>query len=356
MANIGKVKTLILRVKIVILLLFFALQVGSSHAEPKITFASYGGTYQQKIVESLFAPAAKELNLTVLNETHKGIASVRVQVESGSPTWDIVQLGSEECAIGEKLGLFENLDSSIMDFEGIPKSARGKAWVGSNFYSIVLAWQKDKYPNKPPTSWKDFWDVENFPGTRSLPAFASGTIEAALMADGVRRDKLYPIDVKRGIGTIKRIAPHITVWWTSGAQSAQLLRDGEVDMIMTWGSRVAAALADGANIDFTYHDGILGVGCFAIPKGAPNAQLAQQMVSLMISPNIQANIPEVLQYYGPVNLKAFEVKAFSKDALEKSNSSPENAAKQIIFDADWWRDNQLKLKVDERYKEVVVAN
>ena len=45
-----------------------------------------------------------------------------------------------------------------------------------------------------------------------------------------------------------RPAPALTAlnrpFWTSGAQSSQLLKDGEVDMIVMWGSRVAAVLGD----------------------------------------------------------------------------------------------------------------
>ena len=45
------------------------------------------------------------------------------------------------------------------------------------------------------------------------------------MAAGVAPDKLYPLDVDRAFKKLEEIKPHITVWWTSGAQSAQLLKD-----------------------------------------------------------------------------------------------------------------------------------
>ncbi len=339
----------------VIAIAAFALQIAAAQAQDKITFASYGGKYQQNVVKALLAPAGEKLGVKVLDETHKHLSSVRVQVQSGSPSWDIVQLGSDECAVGEEKGLFEELDRSIIDFTGIPADARGKAWVGANYYSIVLAWQKGKYGDKAPKNWQDFWNVEAFPGTRSLPAFASGTLEAALMADGVPPDRLYPLDVERAIEAVKKIAPHIAVWWSSGAQSAQLLKDREIDMMMIWGSRVAAAIEDGADVAFTYDEGILGVGCFAIPKGAPNAGLAQKMIAEMVKPEIQANIPVVLGYYGPVNEKAFEVPDLPEDIINTSNSSPANMKKQVVMSVDWWQENQNKLRVDERYKEVIIA-
>ena len=52
----------------------------------------------------------------------------------------------------------------------------------------------------------------------------------ALLADGVPADKLYPIDMDRAFHKLDEIKPHITVWWTTGAQPAQLLLDKEVVM------------------------------------------------------------------------------------------------------------------------------
>ena len=81
--------------------------------------------------------------------------------------------------------------------------------------------------------------------------------ETLLLADGVPADKLYPLDLDRAFKKLDEIKPHITVWWTSGAQSAQLLNDGEVDMVMAWNGRVSALTKEGAKVAFTYNQGIL---------------------------------------------------------------------------------------------------
>src|SRR6516165_2101981 len=49
----------------------------------------------------------------------------------------------------------------------------------------------------------------------------------ALLADGVPRDKLYPLDIDRAFKKLDRIKPHIKVWWREGNQSQQLIRDSE---------------------------------------------------------------------------------------------------------------------------------
>ena len=37
---------------------------------------------------------------------------------------------------------------------------------------------------------------------------------------------------------LEEIKPHIDAWWDSGAQSIQLLADGEVDMLPIWNGRI----------------------------------------------------------------------------------------------------------------------
>jgi len=323
----------------------------TASAQDSVVFAGFGGQYQGSIRKALFDPAGAKLGVKVREESHSGLASVRVQVQSGKPGWDIVQLGEADCTRGQNEGLFEPLDYSKIDTAGIAPQARGSAYIGSNYVSVVLAWQKDKYKDKPPRGWKDFWNPNEFPGRRAMHVYPQESLEVALLADGVDKDSLYPLDADRALASLARIKPSIDVFWQSGAQAAQLLKDGEVDMMVIWGSRVASVLADGALVDFTYDQALLGFGCFAIPKGASNAAAAQRMIAQMVTPEIQANIPDLLPYYGPINERAFEVKTFSAAALAKANSSPLNKGRQAAIQPGWWADNIAK--VQERYQALI---
>lgn len=330
-----------------------ALNVALSPAQAgdEVVFAGFGGQYQSNVRKALFDPAGSALGVGVSEESHSGLASVRVQVQSGQPGWDIVQLGEADCARGQDEGLFEPLDYSLIDVDGIAPEAHGPSFIGSNYVSVVLAWNKETYGDHPPRDWKDFWNPQAFPGRRAMHIYPQESFEIALLADGVPKDELYPIDVERALASLEKIKPSIDVFWQSGAQAAQLLKDGEVDMMVIWGSRVASVLADGAPVDFTYQDGLLGFGCFAIPKGAKNVDAARKMIGKMVSPEIQANIPEYLDYYGPINSRAFEVKAFSEGALAKANSSPQNRARQLAIQPQWWAENIAA--VQERYRALI---
>ncbi len=319
------------------------LGTGAAHAEESITVASWGGVYQDAERAAFFEPAAKALGITIKEETLSGIVDVRLQVQSGAVSWDIAELGSSDCAQGAKEGLFETLDFNVINKDGFVPGSFSDHWVGSMFYSVVLAWNKAKYGANPPKNWADFWNVEKFPGTRSLHNSPGGPLELALIADGVEKDKLYPLDVDRAFKKMEEIKPAITVWWTSGAQTTQLLKDREVDMIAIWVSRAIAAQKAGAEVDFTFDQGELDYGCFVIPKGSKKKDLAMKALAQFTSPELQANIPRHIDY-GPINIKAFDTGKIPAEKLPGLNSSPENAAKQFVYDAIWWGDHGGELQ------------
>ena len=98
-----------------------------------VRFAGYGGKYQENISKALLQPAARSLNIALREDSHDALPAVRLQVHSGRPAWDLVQLGASECARGEREGLFEKLDYSEIDASGLPPDARSETWVGTNY-------------------------------------------------------------------------------------------------------------------------------------------------------------------------------------------------------------------------------
>lgn len=318
------------------------LSATSAVAQQTITFASFGGAYQAAQRKALLDPIEKQLNIVIKEDTLTGIADVRAQVRANAVKWDVADLGAASCSRGTVESLFEPLDYSVISTDGVDKAMVHTDWIGVIYYSTVIAWSTQKFGVNGPQTWVDFWDVKKFPGTRSLSRGASETMEIALMADGVPLDQLYPIDVERAIKSLEKIKPNVVAWWTSGAQSAQLLKDGEADMVAIWNGRASAVIKDGAKAATTYNQGILNADCLVIPKGAKNAALAQKVIALMVSPELQADIPNYIDY-GPITAKAFETGKISPEVAERVNSSPKNAARQTRMNFDFWRENLAKL-------------
>ncbi|MGF7162119.1 putative spermidine/putrescine transport system substrate-binding protein [Rhodoligotrophos appendicifer] len=314
-----------------------ALLATPALAEDQITIASWGGNYQEALSKAVWQPTAEKLGIKILEDSTNGLADVRAQVSSGSVLWDITELTIDGCAQGQTEGLFEDLDYSVINKDGFDPAVVQKTYIGLNYYSNVIGWNKDKFKDGP-QSWADFWDVEKFPGRRSLRNDPAEVLEAALLADGVAPDQLYPLDLDRAFKSLEKIKPHISVWWSSGAQSAQLVADGEVDLIGAWNGRISAAVKSGAPFDFTFNQGLLIADCLVIPKGVKNKDLAMKALATAVSADILANLPQYIDY-GPANLKAYDTGKITPEMAKSLNTSPENAKKQAVVRGDWWGEN-----------------
>jgi len=318
-----------------------------SLAQDSVTVVSFGGDYQAAERQAMYAPTAEKLGITINEDSLTGIADVRLQVQGGATSWDIVELGRQYCLSDEAETLFEPLDFSLIpNAADLGEGTSGERWVlGPVYYSYVLAWSTKAYGDNPPQNWADFFDTEKFPGKRALYAQPRFMLELALRGDGVPREDVYPIDLERALDKIRSIKDDVAVFYTSHGQSVQLIKDGEVDLLVMGDGRAVAAQKDGADVQFTYNDGIIDAGCLAIPKGAPNKELAMKVINEFLAPDIQANIPAAF-HYGPVNPKAYETGKITPEVAASLNSSPDNISRQLVLDSAWWAENESDVQLE----------
>ncbi|WP_374440935.1 ABC transporter substrate-binding protein [Stella sp.] len=322
------------------------LGVAAPTAAQELTVVSFGGSYQAGQSKALFQPAAAAMGIKVKEETYSGIADLRLKIRAGANTWDIVTSGSGSAARAGAEGILEKLDYKVIDVSSFTPGFYQDYCVGGDVFSTVLAWNTKTFGDKGPQSWADFWDVKKFPGKRSYRNAVAGALEPALMADGVPPNKVYetlsaPGGIERAIKKIKELKPHIAVWWSSGAQHAQLMKDGEVDMITGWNGRFDVVAKDGGKVAYTFNQGLLDYDCYAIAKGAPNKDLAMKFLAEISKPKYQAEFTKYITY-GPTNKKAYELGTIDADYAKRLPSHPDNAARQLIIDLDWYIKNEAK--------------
>ena len=323
-------------------LLAFSFQTAS--AEP-ITVVSWGGSYGKAQDRALFTDASNHSGIAINRESGASMTKTCLQVQSGSVTWDLVVTGSGGAAAAAADGCLEKIDYSVVDVSDFYPGLYTDYCVGSDVFATVMAWNTDKYgePGSPgaPSSWADFWDVKKFPGTRAYRANnVDGALEPALMADGVSPEKVYevlatPEGKRRAINKIRELKPHIAVFWGSGAQQAQLMKDAEVDMSTGWNGRFDNAKKDGAKVGYTFNQALLDYDCFAMPKGAPNKEVAMRFLAEVSKPQYQANLPFYITY-GPTNRKAYEMTKAPKELIESLPSHPKNVPLMLPVSLDWY--------------------
>ena len=321
----------------------------------EVTVASWGGSYQEAQDKALFTPGEKSSGIKVKQETYGGMSDVRLQVNTGNVTLDIVSSGSGGAARAAAEGLLETLDYDIIDVSDFYPTLYTDTCVGSDVFSTVYAWNTETYGDDGPQSWADFWDTEKFPGTRAYRAKVDGALEPALLADGVPMDEVYEVlnseeGIERAIDKIRELKDNIDVFWTSGAQHAQLMKDGEVDMSTGWNGRFDNAAKDGAKVKYSFNEALLDYDCFAIPKGAPNKDAAMRFLAEISKPELQANLPLHITY-GPSNKAAYELGTIDEDLAKRMPSHPDNAAMQLPVSLEWY--GKWQQTASEMYQEML---
>ncbi|WP_137391121.1 ABC transporter substrate-binding protein [Rhodoligotrophos defluvii] len=304
-------------------------------AQETVTYATDGGNILDVMKKTLIGPAEQKLGIRVVPDPNADRYPVlKAQVLSGKPTWDVVDFSAGYCARGQQEGLLEPLDySEIPNAASVPEQFKDEYSVGLSAYATVLAYNTDTYGDNGPKTWADFWDVEKFPGRRALRNYARPTLEIALLADGVAPEDLYPLDVDRAYKKLEEIKPHINVWWTSGAETTQLLFDGEVDMLPLWDGRADTAIQEGAAAKFTRNQAIMEYTCLAVLKGTQHKDAAMKFINALLDPKGQAGwATDYLT--GPLNT-AFAQHVEPK-RLARLTTAPENLKVQVPLNAAWW--------------------
>ncbi|MGI9311787.1 MAG: ABC transporter substrate-binding protein [bacterium] len=333
----------------------FALTTINAVADDEVTVASWGGSYQDAQSKALFQPVSEALGIRINEETYKGIGQVRTKVAANAVPWDIISTGSGGGARACVEKILIPLDYDLIDVSNFVADTHLPCCVGSDVFATVMAWNTETYGDNGPQSWADFWDADKFPGTRAIRGKMHGMLEPALMADGVPPAQVYQVldseaGIRRALDKIRELKPHVAVWWGSGAQHAQLMKDGEVDMTTGWNGRFDVARADGAQVAYTYNQGLQDYDCFGIPTGAPNQDLAMRVIAEMSKAEFQVNLPKYITY-GPTNSDVYKIGKVDDAVARKLPSHPDNARKLLPVSQEWYA--KWEKLASEMYQDMI---
>ena len=320
-------------------------------AAGKIVLRTIGGAYEEAVVKAIVEPFTKATGIEVV-KAPATLGKLLAMFESGNIELDVVDAGELGMISLSQKGALEKINYKgwkLANPDDIDPFVRRDDMVGDIYFSSVLGYNTQSFPTgKQPRSWAEFWDLKKFAGPRMLADLASGNIdlEFALLADGVPKDKLYPLDIERGFKSLDRVRPAIRKFWDTGALSAQMLADKEVVLGSIWNGRLQAIADKGAPVAIEWNEAALQVQFWAPLKGAKNGDNAQRFIDFACQPEIQAGVAKAIPY-GPTNLKAF--KGIPGDLAARLPSSPENRQKAFVQSGKWWADNRAM--VSERWSQ-----
>lgn len=327
---------------------FLAMPAIGRAAPTSLSVANGGGALGDAFKAACFDTFEKKTGIKIISAPYMEGARLKAMVEAGAVDIDVTDTDSSEAAPLAVAGLLDEIDYSVVPKDGLIDGAVSKYWTSCYIAGCVLSWNTDSAEDGRPKNWQEFFDPK-VKGRRTLWKNAAQTMEVAALGAGQTLDKLYPIDIDRAFAMLDGIRSSIT-WWTSGAQSAQLLANGDADFGMCWNGRVDPVKQQGGPIDYTFDYSLHTPGIWSLPKGGRNRDTAMKFIAHCMDPEVQAAFSKLIPY-GPTNDKAFDI--LSAEERARMPSSPENRKLSIAINGDYWLENGTKIY--DRFSTWVVA-
>ncbi|MCK8462872.1 extracellular solute-binding protein [Aliiroseovarius sp. S1339] len=328
----------------------------------EMTLVSWGGAYQASQVKAYVEPYLEmhpEVKITWDESSAEAVAKLRAMNEAGNVTWDLVDaVASDSMRLCDE-GLAEELNhdevlaaapdgtSASEDFGDLLVS---DCFVPQIVYSTTFGYRTDLVGAEAPTTVCDIFDLEKFPGKRALQKRPIDNMEWALYCDGVAKDELYEVmgtdeGVERGLAKLDTIKDQV-VWWTAGAETPQLLADGEVVMGSTFNGRLFSAIAEqNQPIEMLWDMQSFDLDGWVVPAGLPEDRKARVMDFLKFATDTQ-RLADQAKYisYGPARKSSAPLvgnhEELGIEMAPHMPTDPANASNVHVYDYEWWADNR----------------
>lgn len=343
-----------------------ALMAGTASADGEMandmTLVSWGGAYQQSQINAYADPyvAMNEgVSVTWDESSAEAVAKLRAMNEAGNITWDVVDVVASDALrlCDEGLALEIDADEDLAPAPDGTSAADdfGDLMVGDCFipqivYSTTFGYRTDMVPAgvEPPNDICDVFDIDTYPGMRSLEKRPINNVEWALLCDGVAKEDVYDVlETEEGqeralakLGTIK----DNVIWWSAGADTPQLLADGEVFIGSTYNGRLFAAIEEQDQpIGMMWDAQVFDLDGWIIPEGLSDERLARAKDFIYFATDTQ-RLADQAKYisYGPARLSSAPLvgqhATLGIDMAQHMPTDPANAQNTFLYNYEFWAD------------------
>ncbi|MCB1366064.1 MAG: extracellular solute-binding protein [Rhodobacteraceae bacterium] len=340
-----------------------ALIAGTATARD-LTIVSWGGAYshsQQMAYNEPYMAANPDIQIINDESSPEAVAKLRAMNEAGNVTWDLVDVEASDAIRLCDEGLAEVIDhdsSLAQGSDGTPASQDfGATIVADCFipqivFSTTIGYRTDQLPEgtEPPSGACDLFDLETYPGRRGLNKRPIANMEWALLCDGVPYEDVYEeLATEEGqqrafakLDTIK----DKTIWWSSGAESIQLLADGEVFMGSSYNGRLFSAIVEqNQPIGMAWDWQMFDLDGWVVPTGLPEDRHKAVMDYLVFATDSQ-RLADQAKYisYGPARSSSIALVGkhaeLGVDMKPHMPTNPANAEHTFVNNYSWWADHR----------------
>jgi putative spermidine/putrescine transport system substrate-binding protein len=329
-----------------------------------LTIVSWGGAYSESQLKAYHEPyMAANPGVSIINDesSNEAVAKLRAMAEAGNLTWDIVDVEGPDSQrlCDEGLAMEIDFDEWLAPApDGSPATADfGDSLINDCFipqivFSTTFGYRTDveAWGGRTPTSLCDVFDLEAFPGKRSLEKRPKKNVEWALLCDGVAKEDLYDVlsteeGVMRALAKLDTIKAE-TIWWSVGAETPQRLADGEAVIGSTYNGRLFALIAEqNQPVGMLWDWQVFDYDGWIIPEGLSEEKLAEVKKYIYFATDTQ-RLADQAKYisYGPARASSQPfVSTHATLGIEMKPhmpTNPDNQKNYLVNNIEWWADNE----------------
>ncbi|MEE9203637.1 MAG: extracellular solute-binding protein [Nitrospirales bacterium] len=339
-----------------------AALLSSAALAQDMTIVSWGGAYSKSQLKAYHEPyMALNPGVNIINDesSPEAVAKLRAMSETGNVTWDVVDVVAADAMrlCDEGLAIEYDPDEMLAAApDGTPASEDfgdlivSECFIPNIVYSTTFGYRTDMVGDTPPTSVCAVFDLEAYPGKRSLEKRPLNNVEWALLCDGVAQDDLYDVlssdgGIERALAKLDTIKDQV-VWWAAAAESIQLLADGEVVIASSYNGRLFSTIVEqNQPIAMLWDYQVFDLDGWIIPTGLSDERLARAKDYLYFATDTQRLADQAAYIsYGPARLSSAPLVGkhaeLGIDMGPHMPTDPENAKHTILYNYEWWADNR----------------
>lgn len=321
----------------------------------EMTMAGWGGAYSESTVEYLLAPFTEDTGIEVHMDDAPGlhVPGLQSQAELDDQIWDILDtMTADEAMLAYEEGLIAPLPDDVRaELESVllPGAVNDFGFASASLGYVIVC--NMDIVDKCPQNAAEFFDDENFPGTRSVGNEPRSSMTFAMMANGVAGSETAttPLDVDLAFETLAGIQDSITVFWDGGDMMEQVIQNEEAAIGFYYSGRAVNMRNSGLNLEIVWQDGVYNPGYFAVAENSPNKEAAFDLMVHM------ANNAEGLAAWA----ERMKYSVANPDALAlipadvAADLADTNVDKMGRINYEWLTANKGEL--DDRWREFVAG-
>ncbi|MCG6902434.1 MAG: extracellular solute-binding protein [Rhodobacter sp.] len=331
----------------------------ASHMANEMTIVSWGGAYSKSQLLAYDEPYSEMTGTTIIHDdsSAEAVAKLRAMNEAGNVTWDVVDVVAADAIrlCDEGLALVIDPDKDLAPApDGTPASEDfgdllvSECYIPQIVYSTTFGYRTDMVGDTPPTDICAVFDLEAYPGKRSLEKRPINNMEWALLCDGVAKGDVYdvlatPEGQDKALAKLDTIKDQV-IWWNAGADTPQLLADGEVVMGSTYNGRLFSVIEEQDQpVAMLWDAQVFDLDGWIIPAGLSPEREARARDYVRFATDTQ-RLADQAKYisYGPARMSSAPLVGkhaeLGIDMAPHMPTDPNNAKNTFLYNYEFWAD------------------